>query len=592
MGKLAKWLTAVLLLISIAAGPAFGQNESAGMAEELEELTKTAEALVGEGKAKGAVLAIVREGEEAVCRGFGFADQYQGIAADGVKTAFRIGSISKTFVAVAAQLLVQEGRLDMDEDIAHYVGRAFPALAYPVTMGQLLTHTAGFEDVVTGIAVYEVSQTEPLEKTVVKYKPAQIFVPGEMVSYSNYGIALAAYVVEEVSGQDFAAFCREKIFLPLGMERTTFEYMQDIVCLSKPYLPNGQETLEPYINLYPEGSALSTAADMANYMAWLLARQDRRVLSPQSKKELFDRQFTMAGELAGMGYTWNRKTEKGRLYYDKKGETLNFYSRIALYPEAGAGIFFSSNTYLPEEEINALMDKATALLSGPEAGAGAGVIANQVPAGEAAIDISGYYVNHCSSFESAEKILRYLIPGKSLTITGSLAGGFAIKGTDLRLIGRDLYESPLGKIKFLNKEGEIILATESAITFSKAPFWQKSCFQVLPPLLFLVLTLLCLLVELRGFSSKGRLFIVLCCFLQLSAFVALAVLLYKGVLSFTLLSYGSWLKGGAGIILVSAVAGLAYGINKKTRQEPALLPAAWSLAGLLFSGWLYWLNLL
>lgn len=385
--------------------------------------------------------------------------------------------------------------------------------------------------------------------------------------------------------------------MPLGMKGTTFEYMQDIVYVSKPYLPNGQETLEPYINLYPEGSALSTAADMANYISWLLDRQDNRVLSQQAKKELFDRQFTMAGELAGMGCTWNRKTGNGRLYYDKKGETLNFYSRIALYPEAGAGIFFSSNTYLPEAEINALMDKAAALLYGPEAGAeaeaGAGAIANQAPAGEATIDISGYYVNHCSSFETAEKILRYLIPGKSLTVTGSLAGGFAIKGTDLRLTGRDLYESPLGKIKFLNREGEIILATESAITFSKAPFWQKSCFQVIPPLLFLALTLVCLLGELRNFSSKGRLFIVLCCMLQLCAFAALAVLLYKGISSFSLLSYGFWLKGGAGIILASAVAGFAYGINKKTRQEPALLlPAAWSLAGLLFSGWLYWLNLL
>lgn len=150
--------------------------------------------------------------------------------------------------------------------------------------------------------------------------------------------------------------------MPLGMKGTTFEYMQDIVYVSKPYLPNGQETLEPYINLYPEGSALSTAADMANYISWLLDRQDNRVLSQQAKKELFDRQFTMAGELAGMGCTWNRKTGNGRLYYDKKGETLNFYSRIALYPEAGAGIFFSSNTYLPEAEINALMDKAAALL--------------------------------------------------------------------------------------------------------------------------------------------------------------------------------------------------------------------------------------
>ncbi len=620
MTKLMKLLVSVLLLISIGAGSTAAQGASESLAGEL---TAAAEALVGEGKAKGAVLAVVQEGEVLLCRGLGFADQYQGIAADGEKTAFRIGSISKTFVAVAAQILKQEGRLDMDEDIAHYVRRAFPALDYPVTMRQLLTHTAGFEDVVTGIAVYAVSQTEPLEETVVKYRPAQILKPGEAVSYSNYGIALAAYVVEEVSGQDFAAFCLEKIFLPLAMQRTTFEYMQDIVYVSKPYLPNGQETLEPYINLYPEGSAISTAADMANYMSWLLDRQDSRVLSPQLKAQLFDRQFTMAEELAGMGYTWNRKITNGQLYYDKKGETLHFYSRIALYPEKQTGVFFSCNTYLPEQEINAMMAKATALLYGPpaEAAGAAGAAAAAGDSGEATMDVSGYYVNHCSSFQTVEKILRYLIPGKDLTITGSIDKGFAIKGESLRLIGRDLYESPLGVIKFLNKEGKIILATESAITFAKAPSWQQPYWQGILPLLFAGLTLACLRRQFvllfnrrrgAGWSadrsadrSAGRsacrrpgsfkrcFIIASCCILQLAAFAALALLIYKGVLSFSLLSYGRWLKLGARLILAAAVIGLVYAINKKTRQKLLkMLLIAWGLTGLLFSGWMHWLNLL
>jgi CubicO group peptidase (beta-lactamase class C family) len=65
-----------------------------------------------------------------------------------------------------------------------------------MTMHDLLTHTAGFEDRVTGMAVVNVSDTEPLAVSVRKYMPAQVFTPGETVSYSNHGIALAAYVIE------------------------------------------------------------------------------------------------------------------------------------------------------------------------------------------------------------------------------------------------------------------------------------------------------------------------------------------------------------------------------------------------------------
>lgn len=131
-------------------------------------------------------------------------------------------------------------------------------------MRMLLTHSAGFEDPVTGAAVPNVSDTLPLSVSVRRYKPAQSIKAG-VISYSNYGIALAAYVVERAAGQDFAAFCRAEIFLPLGMTHTTFEHMHDVAYVAKPYLPDGRETLELYMNLYPEGSAVSTAADMAAY---------------------------------------------------------------------------------------------------------------------------------------------------------------------------------------------------------------------------------------------------------------------------------------------------------------------------------------
>ena len=384
---------------------------------------------------------------------------------------------------MAAQLLAQQGRLDMDRDIAAYLEADFPALDHPVTTDHLLTHTAGFEDRVTGMAVANVSDTEPLALSVRKYKPAQVFLPGEVTSYSNYGIALAAYVVQRIAGQDFAAFCRASIFVPLEMAHTTFEHMHDVAYVSKAYLPDGRETREPYMNLYPEGSAVSTAEDMAGYMAWLLDENDPRVLSAASKEALFARHFSMAGDMAGVGYTWNRKERNGNLYYDKKGETLHFYSRIALYPQAGTGVFLSFNTYVPEHEINAVMGAATDLLYGAT---------SKADAGPGAMDISGCYANNWSSLRTPERILRYLIPGKILSVEGSADEGFAMNGQPMAGIAGDKYASPIGVVRFVHKNGTVLLATESAVTFSRIPWWQHSGWQALPALLFVGLAIACL----------------------------------------------------------------------------------------------------
>ena len=457
-----------ILLIFLSAGVTAFAHE---MNEICIELENTIDSMVEQGKAKGAVLSVVKDGQIQLCRGYGYADEYFDIPADGEKTAFRIGSVSKTFVAAAAQILHQEGQLDMNRDISFYLEPDFPALAYPVTMHQLLTHTAGFEDIVTGMAVPIVSDTEPLAVSVRKYLPAQIFRPGEVVSYSNYGIALAAYVIECIAEQDFSQYCREQVFLPLGMSRTTFEHMHDIAYVSKPYLPDGKETVEPYMNLYPEGSAVSTAEDMAKYMQWLLNEQDTRVLTAESKKDIFRKHFSMSEELEGVGYTWNRKARNNRIYYDKKGETLNFYTRILLYPQQGTGIFLSFNTYLPEHVIDSVQAKATDMLYGEA----------ELPgfnSGKSNFDISGWYANNWSSYKTPEKILRYLVPGKIIHINRS-DGGFSLNGEQMSLIGEDTYYSSIGILKFMQKDGKIIIATESAITYSKIPYGSTASFRLL-----------------------------------------------------------------------------------------------------------------
>jgi CubicO group peptidase (beta-lactamase class C family) len=573
MRKIAFVLT--LFLVFLAGAPALAQGELA------DEMIRETEALAGPDGAKGAILAVVKDGEVTFAGGFGWADEAMNISA-AENIAFRIGSISKTFVAVAAQLLAEQGMIDMDRDIADYLEPDFPAFERPVTMRQLLTHSAGFEDLVTGIAVPNVSDTLPLSVSVRRYKPVQSIGPG-VISYSNYGIALAAYVVERVADEDFAAFCRAEIFLPLKMTHTTFEHMHDVAYVAKPYLPDGRETLEPYMNLYPEGSAVSTAADMAAYMLWLTDPDDARVLSSVSKAELFARQYSMADDLLGMGYTWNRKVQNGQTYFDKKGETLHFYSRIALYPEKNAAVFLSVNTYLPEDRIDGVMKAATDALCGRA----------EYAKGRATFDIAGFYANNWSSFETPEKILRYVVPGKLLRVEGSIKEGYSIGGQALTLVGEDAYASSMGVMKFMKWNGHILIATESAITYAKIPFWQASGVQVsilvVCAALILVTLALALFAPLRGRRKRDA---ILIAFLALEAALlcALCAIIFHVITSFRLLDFAVPMRVlGWGIVAVAILGAW------RARKVPGLLRvivALWTLSNLALTAQMSWMRIL
>ncbi len=584
MSRLISTLMIVFLLLSLAAAPVFA-SEASEVSEELDGMLSS---IIESGRVKGAVLSVVQDGQIQHCEGYGFADEYHNITASGDKTAFRIGSVSKTLVAAAVQILAQEGRLDMDCDIADYLKTDLP-LKYPVTMRQLLTHTAGFEETITGMAVFNVSDTEPLSESIAKYRPAQIHEPGTVISYSNYSIALAAYVAETIAGQDFAQYCRERIFVPLGMMRTTFEHMHDTAYVSKPYLPDGTETLEPYMNLYPEGSAVSTAEDMAKYIKWLLDREDTRVLTQKSKDELFFRHFSMAEELPGIGLIWNRKTRNGKLYYGKKGETLHFYTRIALYPQQNTGIFLSFNTYLPEHEINEIMEKATEVLYG-KAG-----ISNPDPA-DASMDISGTYTNNWSSFKTPEKILRYMVPGKMISITKSLDDSFLLDGARISLIGEDLYSTPVGTLKFRKQDNRVI-AAGSSVTYTKVPFWEHSSIQIIVPLLFIVFTVANLARELILRFRKKRggysAFYLTGSLVQFICVLALIFLMLEGIAAYKLLAFEIPLKICGWLITSACAAQVIHTLSIwRRRSAVRFLPACWSIAGILFSSWMVWLNIL
>jgi CubicO group peptidase (beta-lactamase class C family) len=225
-------------------------------------------------------LALVRSDAPELLRGYGKADYAEDRAVDPQRSLFRIGSVSKTFIWTAVLILVERGQLDLDADVNGYLKslQIEEGFGAPVTMRHLMAHRAGFED---SLRLFSVKDDDPrtLAQLLAAHQPKRVYAPGARTSYSNWGSALAAQVVEDISGVDYGEFLRREILDPLGMPRTTWlvqeqlppEQTADEV---QGYRARGR-VLEPRPRMqlgayWPAGGIASTPAEMARWMRFHL----------------------------------------------------------------------------------------------------------------------------------------------------------------------------------------------------------------------------------------------------------------------------------------------------------------------------------
>ncbi|HXY40090.1 MAG TPA: serine hydrolase domain-containing protein, partial [Vicinamibacteria bacterium] len=199
------------------AAPVPGRSELIAFADQ------EVPALLQKHHVVGMVVAFVEDGELVFARGYGLRDRERGLPFDAERTLFRAGSISKLFVWTAVMQCEEQRLVDLDTDVNRYLdGASIPAtFPEPITLRLLMDHRPGFEDQLVGLFEKDAGRVRTLEQAVL-HVPRRIAPPGRMVAYSNYGAALAAYVVERVTGMSFERYARERIFLPLGMSRSSF----------------------------------------------------------------------------------------------------------------------------------------------------------------------------------------------------------------------------------------------------------------------------------------------------------------------------------------------------------------------------------
>lgn len=205
---------------------------------------------------------------------------YQNIEAEipvSDTSVFEWGSVSKLLTWVSVMQLAEEGLLDLEADITVYLPETMTeALNYtePVTMINLMNHQGGFQEQISGLFVSDRPENVSLQNVLTDNQPLQIYAPGTVTAYSNWGAALAGYIVEAVSGQPFYEYVHENIFTPLNMTDTALgpdlrdhPEIHDRSLESTGYIPADPPDADEkrYLPMYPAGAAVSTLPDLVTF---------------------------------------------------------------------------------------------------------------------------------------------------------------------------------------------------------------------------------------------------------------------------------------------------------------------------------------
>ena len=304
------------------------------------------------GNIAGATVAVVAGGRIIFAKGYGYADVKSRTPVVPDQTLFRPGSVSKLFTWTAVMQQVQAGKLDLDRDINDYLDFKIPEKFGPITLRNLMTHTPGFEDTFDGSFVKSARELVPYREYLLKHLPAEIFPPGKVVAYSNYGAMLAGYIVQRVSGEPYDDYIEHHIFQPLGMDHSTFEQplprslARD---MAKGYLTASDKKPGPfeYVEVAPAGALSSTATDMAHFMIAQLeggSYDGASIMSPATTALMHTTQSRMAPGMNGYDLGFYDENRNGLRIIGHAGDTDYFHSDLHLLTDKDVGFFISVNS--------------------------------------------------------------------------------------------------------------------------------------------------------------------------------------------------------------------------------------------------------
>ncbi|WP_434172962.1 serine hydrolase domain-containing protein [Clavibacter michiganensis] len=374
----------------------------------------------------GAAVSVVADGQVLTSRGYGLADTgTEGSPArpvDPDDTLFRVGSVSKVVSATAVMQLVEEGRLYLDADVQQHLDFDLDTPKGAVTLRHLLTHTSGFEEVITGLIGLPGSERD-LGDVMRTDPPEQVFVPGTTPAYSNYGASLAGYVAERVAGEPFVDLVQQEVLDRAGMTSSSFAQPlpADLDArLAKGYPDDAQPSYPTeVVNAAPAGALSATASDMARFMLGHLGDlpDEQALLDPATLDEMHrpalgaDQLGTLAvGQRMDLAFFDD--STPGAPAFGHDGDTNVFHTAMRMFPDSDAGIFVTFNGN-GRDAVDTLELRTTVLQGFADRylREGDGTASAAAPVGdpEAAADLAGTWLSSRSPFSN---------PGALLALSG------------------------------------------------------------------------------------------------------------------------------------------------------------------------------
>ena len=278
-----------LAVMLIAVAPVRGQD--------IDEFVR---GWIGKQHVPAAAIAIVKDGALIKSEGYGLADVENRVPARP-DTVFKIGSLSKQFIATGVLLLVQDGRLAVDDRVSKYL-EGTPTTWEAITIRHLLTHTSGLVREAPGFDVNKLQPDIDVIKTA--YPTALASAPGDKYQYSNLGYFVLAEVIYRVSGKPWGDFLGERVFTPLGMTDTRVTSLTDIVpnrASGYAWKAGQLENEDDWPAVRPSGAFLSTVLDLAK---WEVALSGDRILKEPAKREMWSPVRLNDGRTFPYGFGW------------------------------------------------------------------------------------------------------------------------------------------------------------------------------------------------------------------------------------------------------------------------------------------------